>query len=320
MDTKIARSLSLKQFRAFVSVARCGSFSEAAKELAISQPALSLSIQQFEDIVGVPLLSRTTRSVSLTSHGQTFLPKAEKILADVESAILTTRTNAEKKKNQISIAVLPSVAIRVLPQAIRNFSAIAPDVKIHMQDDNGRGVEAQILRGDADFGISNSWSDSAELAYAPFLRDQMGLICRGDHTLARRKGALSWADLSDLSFVGMAEDTGTSRLTNGVQGLPDSVMSPEFTVLTIAALVGLIENGDAVTALPALAAPDYLNPSLVYRALSEPVLYRELQLITPENRPPSPAADRFIEFLKEQSNEISLTFPNHTVGSISSAV
>ncbi len=319
MDNKIARNLSLKQFRAFVAVAKCGSFSAAAQELAVSQPALSLSIQQFEEIVGVPLLSRTTRSVSLTSHGQEFLPKAEKILADVESAILSTRKSAEKQKNRVNVAVLPSVAIRVLPQAMRSYAELAPDVKIHMQDDNGRGVESQVLNGDADFGISNSWSDNPELNYRPFIRDQMGLICRGDHDLARRKNPLTWSSLANLSFAGMAGDTGTSRLTKDVKGLPACVVSPDFTVLTIAALVGIIENGDAVSALPALAAPDYLNPSLVYRGLSEPVVYRELQLITSKSRPPSPAAEKFIGFLLDQSYEISSMFPNRTVAAITTS-
>lgn len=319
MDSKIARNLSLKQFRAFVCVAKCGSFSGAARELAISQPALSLSIQQFEEIVGVPLLCRTTRSVSLTAHGQAFLPKAEKILGDVDAAILSARADAERRQNRINIAVLPSVAIRVLPRAMRSYAVLAPDMKIHMQDDNGRGVEAQVLNGIADFGITNSWSDSAELVYTPFIRDRMGLICRGDHELARRKDPLTWSCLDRLPYAGMAADTGTSRLTKDVEGLPASVLAPDFTVLTIAALVGLIESGTAVSALPALAAPDYLNPSLVYRSLSEPVLHRELQLITPKNRPLSPAAETFIRYLLDQSHEISSMFPNDTVAAMTTS-
>ena len=317
MDSKIARNLSLKQFRAFVSVAKHGSFSKAARELAISQPALSLSIQQFEEIVGVPLLLRTTRSVSLTPHGQEFLPKAEKILADVETAILTTRNSATKQKNSIRVALLPSVAIRVFPQVMRSYAALVPDVKIHMQDDNGKGVEAQVLSGEADFGISNSWSDNSDLDYAPFMRDQIGLICRGTHDLARTERPLLWSDLSDLSYADMASDTGISRLTKGVDGLPECVLYPNYTVLTIAALVGIVESGEAISALPALAAPDYLNPSLVYRPLSAPKVYRSLQIITAKNRPLSTTAEKFAAFLVQRAPSISSNFPNPAVGSMS---
>ena len=157
MNARFARNLTIKQIRAFVSVAKCGSFSRAAHDLAISQPALSLTIQQFEEIVGVALLKRTTRSVALTQVGQDLLPKAEKILDDIESAIVSTRANAERRENQIKIAVLPSVAIRLLPEAMRGYGDKSPQTTIHLQDDNGRGVQTQVLEGTADFGISNIW-------------------------------------------------------------------------------------------------------------------------------------------------------------------
>ncbi len=313
MSSPVSRNVTLKQLRAFVQVARLGSFSKAADALAISQPALTLSIKQFEENVEVPLLKRTTRSVSLTRQGQEFLDKAEAILNDLDSAILSARASARKQRNRVRIAALPSVAIRILPQMIRDYASIAPDVTIHIQDDNGRGVEAQVQNGTADFGMVNSWSDSEALQYAPFIRDRMGLICRADHPLARRKDRLSWADLGDQSFVGMASDTGISRVTDGVSRLPSSVSEPDFNVLTIAALVGIVEQGGAVSALPALASPDYLNPSLVYRALSAPDLYRDLCLVSATARPLSQAAQGLMRHLQAQSHKISGLFPNNTV-------
>lgn len=313
MDHKIARNLSLRHFRAFVEVARCGSFSRAADALAVSQPALTLTIKQFEDIVGVRLLRRTTRAVSLTAQGEALLPRAEAILQGVETAVLAARKSARDDANRVRIAVLPSVAIRVLPQVIAAYATEAPDVTLRLQDDNGKGVEAQVLEGRADFGISNIWSETPVLSYAPFLRDQMGLICRADHALARRSTPVSWSDLGDQTFVGMADDTGVSRVSLGRRDLPTTVTDPAFTVLTIAALVGIVENGTAISALPALAAPDYLNPSLVYRALSAPRLYRDLHLITATDRPVSPATQAFMAYLTSRSVGISAMFPNHTV-------
>ncbi|MBQ4827556.1 LysR family transcriptional regulator [Leisingera sp. HS039] len=314
MDTKIARNLSIKQIRAFVSVAEHQSFSRAAKALAISQPALTLSVQQLEDIVGAALLKRTTRFVSLTQQGQEFRPKAEKILCDIEAAVLSARASAIHQKNRVKIATLPSVAVRVLPAAMRDYADTSPETKISVQDDNGRGVQAQVLSHEADFGISNIWSDEADLQFTPFMRDQLGLICRGDHPLAKQKPPLTWASLEGHPFVGMAPDTGISRLAKSVEGLPEGVTDPAYTVLTIAALVGLVENGEAISALPALSAPDYLNPALVYRGLREPVLHRELCLITAKGRPLSAAAKGFRDFLLNHSHRISATFPNNTVG------
>ena len=144
----------------------------------------------------------------------------------------------------------------------------------------------------------------------------MGLICRSDHELARRDPPLRWDCLSHLPFAGMADDTGISRLSRDHDELPGSVRTPDFTVLTISALVGLVENGTAVTALPALAAPDYLNPSLVYRPLIDPILSRELQLITSRSRPISQGAQAFLRYLLDSAPALSASFADRTVDPI----
>ncbi|MCP5082053.1 MAG: LysR family transcriptional regulator [Alphaproteobacteria bacterium] len=313
MNSKIARNLTIKQIRAFVSVANLGSFSQAAQKLAISQPALSLTVQQFEEIVGVALLKRTTRSVKLTEHGRELLPKAQKLLNDIEAAIGETRASAERRENEIKIAVLPSVAIRILPEAMRAYRENAAQANIRLQDDNGRGIQLQVKSGAADFGICNIWMNDPDLDFVPFMRDRVGLVCHAGHPLAMRKHALTWSHLEHTPFVAMAADTGICRLMEGVERLPRCVQEPAHTVLTIAALAGILENREAVSALPALAAPDYLNPSLVYRELSEPVIHRELCLITPRDRPVPATAENFMRFLKGHSNRICSMFPNNTV-------
>ena len=157
------------------------------------------------------------------------------------------------------------------------------------------------------------WQAHVDLEFIPLVNDRVGLICQADHPLAKIRSALQWSDLTDYDFVGMAEDTGIHRLFHDNQNLPDSVTSPEYCVLTIAALVGLLEKECRVSALPALAAPDYLNPTLVYRDLSEPEIYRQLGIITLRGRTLSPAAEAFIAFVRGKAGDIGGMFPNNTV-------
>jgi len=281
--------------------------------MSMSQPAFTLNIRQFEDIVGAELLTRTTRSVALTEHGIYLLPKIEKILGDFDTSVFETRAKAQQMANQVKIAVLPSVAIRLLPTLIRDFGNATPEVRIQMNDDNGRGVQSQILNCEADFGISSVWHEHPKLEFTPLLRDRIGLICHANHPLAKTKNGLQWSNLIDYDFVGMAEDTGVHQILHTDNRLPETVMTPTHSVLTIAALVGLLENGSLVSALPALAAPDYLNPALVYRDLSEPEVYRQLGIMTLRGRSPSPAAEAFINFVQEKTDSISGMFPNNTV-------
>ena len=282
----------------------------------MSQPALTLNIRQFEEMVGVPLLIRTTRTVSLTPAGKSLLGHVEMLMGGFEKAVRDLRADALCEDNQLAVAVLPSVAIRLLPGVMSEFTQLHPSVTLQLRDDNGRGVHAQVLNGDADFGICNRWEHRKGLEFTPLMRDQIGLVCRASHCLAKIKKPLCWADLAPYPFVGMADDTGVGRLMQSFEGLPGSIQSPANSVLTIAALVGLLESGENISALPALAAPDYLNPSLVYRDLSDPLLHRELCLVTATDRSLSPAARTFFDFLMSKRKEVSGQFPNSTVTAV----
>ena len=315
VDTKIPRNLSLRHLRAFVCVADCESFTVAAKKLSISQPALTLNIHQLEDMIGTALFNRTTRSVALSPLGKEFQPLAQKTIADFESSILVIRNKAQQLANRIDVAVLPSAAIRLLPLIMRSFGAVYPQVKVQMHDDNARGVHHQILDGRADIGISNRWGSEPhpDLEYTPFIRDRVGLICRYDHALANNNKPLKWSCLASENFVGMTKDTGIHSIMKSVKDLPDSISNPAYEVLTMASLAGLVESGNAISALPALAAPDYLNPGLVYRDIAEPVIHRDLCLITARHRPLSQVAEALKVLIETDVYHICSTFPNNTV-------
>lgn len=312
-NNRVARNLSFRHLRAFVCVTRHGSFSRAAEELAISQPALTLTIRQFEDMVGVQLFTRTTRSVTPTPCGREFLPTVEKYLDDFEQSIMQIRARARQQENQVNIALLPSIAIRLLPNAIQEFGKLNPDIRLRLHDDNGRGVQAQVLSGEADFGLCNQWDPHPDLELIPLLRDRVGLICHRDHPLALQSDPLPWPRLDEYEFIGMADDTAISRLTDSRDDLPESVRNPSQRVLTIAALVGIVERGGSVAALPALASPEYLNPSLIYRDLVDPVIDREICLIRLRERRLSNAASAFHDFIQLEIARFCISFDSTRV-------
>ena len=312
-ESVIARNLSFRHLRAFVCVARTSSFTRAADQLAMSQPALTLNIHQFEEMVGLPLFIRTTRTVSLTPAGKVLLEQVEKILGQFEKAICDVRKTSFQLQNHVNVAVLPSVAIRMLPNVISNFSKDYSKITIQLHDDNGRGVQAQVLNGSADFGVSSMWEQNPDLDFTPLVRDRIGLVCRATHPIVKIKKKLSWDDLMEYPFVGMTDDTGINRMMQRFEGLPESIRNPKNSVLTIAALVGLLEHGENLSVLPALAAPGYLNPSLIYRDIANPTRHREICLITSHRQRMSEATSTFYRFLIQKRNEICGRFPNNTL-------
>jgi len=290
-------SLSLRHLRAFVEVAHQGSFRRAAEKLHLSQPALTITINQFEELVGVKLLNRTTRRVNLTIDGEDFLPIAERLVADFERAISDLKTSAERRQGKVAIAVLPSLTINLLPGLLARFKDTNPGIRVILRDDNARGVQRQVLNNESDFGISNRWEEDSELEFSPLTLDPVGLVCPPDHPLGESGKPLAWRKLESFPFVGMSQDTGVYKLINAIKGCPESIRSPEYEVLTMAALGGILEARLAITVLPLLAVPSHMHPALVFRKLTNPKVERELCLITRRDYPLSVHAQKIHDML-----------------------
>lgn len=299
-------NITLKHLKAFVAVAEESSFTRASKRLALSQPALTIQINQFEEELGVKLFDRTTRRVRLTSNGEEFLPTARRLLDDVYTAVAEVRAVAERRRGRVTVAALPSVATRIMPQIVAAYSARYPAVGVHMHDSNASGVQNRVRIGEVDFGISSMWAPDQDLAFEPILRDRFGLVCRGDHPLARSRAPLPWRDLGDATFLGLAADTGIRTLLHRIDDLPDSVRAPQFEVSNIATMEGLLEAGLGVSALPELALPGHRSCDLVFRPLVEPVLTRDLCLITRRGRSLTPAAEGMRELIMETLPHLDL--------------
>jgi DNA-binding transcriptional LysR family regulator len=289
--------LNLRHIRAFVEVAHQGSFRRAAEKLFVSQPALTITISQLEELVGVSLFNRTTRRINLTTDGENFLPIAERLVADFDRAISDLKQSAERRGGKVAIAVLPSLTINLLPDLLARFKGANPDIRVILRDDNARGVQRQVLDNESDFGISNRWEEDSELEYTPLTIDPVGLVCPADHPLGKSTKPLPWRKLEGFQFVGMSQDTGVHKLINAVEGCPESIRSPEYEVLTMAALGGILEARLAITVLPLLAVPSHMHPSLVFRKLTNPRVERELCVITRRDYPLSASAQKVRDML-----------------------
>jgi DNA-binding transcriptional LysR family regulator len=289
--------LNLRHLRAFVEVARQGSFRRAAEKLHLSQPALTITINQLEELVGVKLLNRTTRRVDLSIDGEDFLPIAERLVADFDRAISDLKMTAERREGKVTIAVLPSLTINLLPGLLARFKDANPGIRIILRDDNAKGVQRQVLHNESDFGISNRWEEDSELEFTPLTLDPVGLVCPADHPLGESRKPLAWRKLESFPFVGMSQDTGVYKLINAIEGCPESVRSPEYEVLTMAALGGILEAKLAITVLPLLAVPSHMHPALVFRKLTNPRVERELCVITRRESPLSVHAQKIRDML-----------------------
>jgi len=273
-------TVALRHLRAFVEIANHGSFRRAAEILCISQPALTITINQFEDLSSVKLFKRTTRRVKLTTAGETFLPVAENLIEDFDQAIDNLESSARRLEQQVVISVLPSLTTNLLPDLLSRFRHTNPDIKIVLKDENSFGVQRQVLNNEVDFGISNIWEPESNLEYTALSHDPIVLVCPDDHPLSETREPIAWQELSGFPFVGMSSNTGIHKLIKSIDGCPDSVHTPEYEVLTMALLSGIVKEKLAISALPLLAVPSHMQNTMVLRKLISPSIERELCLIT----------------------------------------
>ncbi|MCP5074473.1 MAG: LysR family transcriptional regulator [Rhodobacteraceae bacterium] len=293
-------AINLRHLRAFVAVARDGNFTRAAERLLLSQSALTVTVRQLEDHLGVSLFNRTTRQVTLTLDGENFLSAAEKLITDFEGAIAAVRYSATQRQGAVSIAVLPSLAINLLRPVIQRFHDNHPEIHVTLRDDNGRGVHRQILDHDADFVISNVWQRYPELEFTPLTSDRFGVVCRCNDPLAAAEEPLQWSAIDEQRLFVMAGDTGVYRALYDTPEFAQRFPTPAGEVLAMVTLVEMVRNGLGVTVLPELARPAAVMTELVFRRLVNPVIYRKLCLIRRRNEALSPGARRAWDSIRAQ--------------------
>jgi len=295
-----AMNVTLKHLQAFVAVAREGSFTRAARRLALSQPALTIQINQFEEELGVRLFDRTTRRVVLTDNGTEFLPTVERLLDDFETAIADVRDVAQRRRGRVSVAALPSIALKAMPGILHAFREAYPSISVHLHDANASGVQQRVARKEVDFGLSSMWEPDSDLVFERVMDDPFGLVCRADHPLAADTAPVRWHELAGYTFLGLGHDTGIRPLVQRVDDLPGNVRQPEVEVSNIATLEGMLVAGLGISALPRLAVPNHHASDLVYRPLTGPELTREICLITRQGRSLSPAAQSMRDMVLEK--------------------
>ncbi|MCA8867906.1 MAG: LysR family transcriptional regulator [Rhodobacteraceae bacterium] len=293
-------AINLRHFRAFVAVARESSFTRAAERLLLSQSALTVTVRQLEEHLKVALFNRTTRQVVLTADGENLLVAAERIISDFDRALLNVTESSKQRQGQVSIAVLPSLASRLMPAVIQGFNKLYPDIRITLKDDNGRGVHRQLLGRESELGISNVWRDSPELEYTPLTSDRFGLVCRHDDPLAEGEGPFNWAGIDQKRLFIMAADTGFYTALHDCPEFRERCPTPAGEVLTMVTMLDMVRTGLGITLLPELARPAAVESELIFRRLTNPVVLRHICLIRRRNEALSQGARRAWDYIRAQ--------------------
>lgn len=137
--------IEMSDLRSFVTVAERGSFSAAALDLHLSQPALSRRIAKLESSLGVRLIERTTRRVDLTAVGRDFARKAREVLNTFESSLLGINEGTSHLYGEVTVACVPSAVIHFLPDVLKEYRRTYPRILVRVMDE-GASIRFQASR------------------------------------------------------------------------------------------------------------------------------------------------------------------------------
>jgi DNA-binding transcriptional LysR family regulator len=216
----MAINFNLNDLQAFRAVAELGNFRKAADALHVSQPAFSRRIEKLEEALGVQLLERTTRRVSLTSVGRDFDRKVQQLLDDLDQTLLGIRGVATSRMGEVTIASVPSTVYYFLSQVISRYHERYPKIKVKVFDASANEVLSAVSRSEADFGLNFVGSQEPDIEFKPLIEERFVAACR---IQAADRGALRRC-VSPGSSVGRKtpcylDRTGAIRLHFGEQGI-----------------------------------------------------------------------------------------------------
>jgi len=179
--------MEIHQLRYFCAVAREGTFTRASEAQHVTQPSLSQQILKLESELGAPLFDRMPREARLTVFGKAFLPKAERILRELEEAKTAMQEMTGEEKGLVSLGVIPTIAAYLLPQVLRGFSAAHPLVKIQVVEEITALIVAQLHEGSVDFAIVALPVDGSELETMELFTEGFFAVLPEGHQLAMQK-------------------------------------------------------------------------------------------------------------------------------------
>ena len=288
--------VNLRQVRAFMAVARFGSFTRAAQLLHLSQPALTVQIRQLEDGLGAKLFDRNTRSVSLTAVGRELVPAFQRLLQEFDAVVVNAKDLSAKRHGVVRLACLPSFASTILPGIIAGFRRRHPRVSFVLKDAIGKRILGMVRADDVDFGIGVADAEEPDLETLYLMQDRMHVVFPARHPLARaRKVTLDAVRAYPL--VLMDPDSSVRAILDAAFARTGKLVVPACEATYMSSAVGMVRAGLGVTILPSTAMELRANPRLRSKPIEDAGLTRRIAIVRKARRTLSPAAESFIDEL-----------------------
>lgn len=286
-------NIRFRQLNGFIAAARHGCFSEAAREIAMTQPSFSQLIRELEDSLRVKLFERTTRHVELTEAGRQLLESIEHPMVQLTDAYKLMHDIAAGKRGRL---VFASAGYGFVIEAIAQFKIRFPNALVRWIEEQSTVLIERVINREVQFAIGSITDAQHELAFDRIVEDELMVVYPADHPLSRRR-RIDWRSLSAEPLVLPPQQSNIRRLVDGSSRNAGLAFEPAYEVANKGAALNMVRARLGITFMPRIVL-DQLNMAGLHASrVNEPRPIRAIGIIRRIDRPLEAAAAAYVQFV-----------------------
>src|SRR5712692_985024 len=303
--------MELRHLRYFLAVGEALNFTKAAAQLRVAQPALGRQMQDLEDEIGVDLMKRSPRGVTLTAEGKLFLEEVRELLKRADESVEKVRALARGEYGELHIGYAPSPTVEILPPALTAFQKAVPRVKVFLHDLSSDELITGLQNGALELAIMvpPAGDQTASIQFEVLRTYPLCVAMTAKHPFARMKSVplekLAAEPLVALRRKDYPEsDRFLDRLFGSIRAKPPIAVECD----SASSLITEVEAGRGI----ALATPVFklvTGKRLLYRPLTGTTEVLSVGIARATKGDVTPAAEKFCEFLRKTSDRATAATP-----------
>jgi DNA-binding transcriptional LysR family regulator len=295
--------MHLETLRLYCDIVRLRSFSRGAEQNYVSQSAASQSVQQLESELRVTLIDRTKRPFVVTREGQAFYGACRALLESWEKAKAEVVAVKARVDGTVRVAAIYSVGLHDVSRHMQRFMSLYPEARVQLECLHPHKVVEAVLGGGADVGIMSYPPNDRALSVVPLRAEPMAFVCHPRHPLARRR-SVAPSDLNGEPFVAFDAGLTIRKAIDRALRQHNVRVNVVMAFDNIETIKQAIMISAGVSILPRHTVQNEAGiGTLATLPLSIPGLVRPVGLIHRRQKPLTPTVDRFIQLLREASEE-----------------
>ncbi len=286
--------IDLKLLVSFCKLVELKSFSEAARQLYITQPALSTHINKLEKYLGVELVYRSTKEIELTYAGKIFYKKAKKILKEFREAKYAIDEIKGIKRGIIDIGASTLPGEFILPNVIKNFNSKYPNVQINLHIKDTFTIIEEVMHGNYDFGIVGSKESFSYLEFIKILMDDIVFVGLNKENIPDE---ISLEDLEKFNIIARERGSGTFHTVFKKIKIPhDNII---ITAGSLSAIKNLIKAGVGFSFVSSYSIREEIQNGIfkIINIKGITPIKREFYFVKKRNIKLSPSSEKFFEMM-----------------------